>query len=265
MKLGFSTTCTFPVPLETSFVMGKEAGFDGIEIMVSANKQTRDPKYLNHLSQKYRLPILSFHAPTLLLTHFVWGKDPGVKLEKTAELAATVGASTVVVHPPYVWQKGYKDLLLDLVTQVERNTGVVVAVENMFPWKVKNTAVKAYEPDWETTVDTVSHLTYDFSHAALSGWDSLEQVRKLHSQIAHIHLCDGIGNIEGSDGKIFDEHLLPGMGNQKVAECLQFLKLAGWEGHVVAEINTKTARNNIERFHMLKHVSDWTRSTLELG
>lgn len=264
MKIGFSTTCTFPVTLEASFVMGREAGYDGIEIMISGNKQTRDANYLKHLSEKYKLPILSFHAPTLLLTHFVWGNDPGVKLEKTAELAAETGANTVVVHPPYVWQKEYKGKFLDLVAEVERNTGVVIAVENMFPWKVKNTSIAAYSPSWEEIVEKTPHLTYDFSHAALSGWNSLEHIKELKDQISHIHLCDGFGNVTDEDkGKIFDEHLMPGMGNQRVAECLQYLKSVGWDGHVVAEINTKTARNNIERFHMVKHVSDWTRNVLE--
>lgn len=265
MKSGFSTTCTIPANLETSFMIGQEAGFDGIEVMIMGSKLTRDAKYLQDLSDKYALPILSLHAPTLLLTHFVWGKDPAVKLEKSAELAAELNVGTVVVHPPYAMQKQYASIFLDLVQKVEKNTGVIIAVENMFPWRVKNREVAAYAPSWDEIIETVPHLTYDFSHASLSGWNSYEILPKLVDKIAHIHLCDGVGlhghdDVEDSGGKIFDEHLLPGMGNQRVAECLQLLKAAGWDGNIVAEINTKTARNNVERYNMLNHVAQWTDS-----
>lgn len=260
MKIGFSTTCTFPSSLETSFKMGKEAGFDGIEIMISANKLSRDVGYLKELENKFSLPVLSFHAPTLLLTHFVWSRDPAVKLERTAELAAEMGSETVVVHPPYSWQKQYSENFLTLVKHIQKNTGVTIAVENMFPWRVKNRMVQAYSPKWETIVESGVNLTYDFSHGSLSGWNSLNVISELYPQIKHVHLCDGAG-VDTSTGKdkIFDEHLLPGMGNQQVAESLQFLKEQNWSGSVVAEINMKNARNNLERFNTLAYVADWAK------
>lgn len=263
MKIGFSTTCTFPVSIDESFRMGKEAGFDGIEVMVSANKMSRDPKYLNFLEEKHGLPILSFHAPTLLLTHFVWSKDPAVKLAKTADLAAEVGANVVVVHPPYRWQKEYASQFLQLVNKIEKDSGVTIAVENMFPWRVNGKEVPAYTPNWETIVEETNHLTYDFSHAALSGWDSLSVLPVIKNKLAHIHLCDGIGTSlpEGKD-KVFDEHLLPGMGGQRVAESLQYLQKENWNGHVVAEVNTRKAINETERFNTLAYVAKWTKAVL---
>ena len=103
IPIGMSTTCVFPASVEKAFKMARLAGFDGMEIMVTNDPVTQDPIALRELSEKYSLPILSIHAPTLFLTTFVWGRDPGVKLQRSAELAAAVGAPSVVVHPPFRW------------------------------------------------------------------------------------------------------------------------------------------------------------------
>lgn len=107
-----STTCVYPQPVENAFVMAKRAGFDGVEIMVTNDEVTQDDDALRAMSEKHGLPILSIHAPVLLLTHFVWGRDPKVKLERSAELARAVGAPAVVVHPPFRWQAGYAESFL---------------------------------------------------------------------------------------------------------------------------------------------------------
>jgi sugar phosphate isomerase/epimerase len=262
-KIGFSTSCTFPYSLDKSFKIGKEAGYDGIEIMITNDKLTRDASYLRSLEDKYDLPILSFHAPTLLLTHFVWGTDPQVKLHRTAELAAEVGADTVVVHPPFAWQGAYSEDFLEIVEDITKDTDVAIAVENMFPWRFKDRVMKAYKPSWETIVDTTPYITLDFSHAALSGWNSFEVAQTLGNKLRHIHLCDGIGtsNPNGKD-KVFDEHLLPGQGNQPIKETLKYLQTNDWDGHIVAEINTRKARSRNERLNMLKDTLKWTRNVL---
>jgi sugar phosphate isomerase/epimerase len=263
-KIGFSTSCTFPSSLDKSFQIGKEAGYDGIEIMITNDKFTRDVNYLKMLEDKYELPILSFHAPTLLLTHFVWSTDPQVKLHRTAELAAEVGADTVVVHPPFAWQGVYSEHFLEIVEDITEDTSVAIAVENMFPWRVRGREMKAYKPSWDNIVETTPFITLDFSHAALSGWDSLEVAQTLGSKLRHIHLCDGVGTSNPDEkDKVFDEHLLPGQGNQPVKETLQYLKNKNWDGHIVAEINTRKARSKAERLKMLKDTLNWTRNVLD--
>lgn len=261
-KIGFSTSCTFPATLERSFAIGSEAGYDGIEIMVTNDKRTREANYIKMLEDKYELPVLSFHAPTLLLTHFVWGTDPQVKLHRTAELTAEVGGDTVVVHPPFFWQGEYSENFLEIVEVIAKDTGVKIAVENMFPWRVKGREIQAYSPTWEDITKRTPHLTLDFSHAALAGEESLKIATKHHNKIAHVHLCDGIGTSNPDDkDKVFDEHLLPGQGNQKVKETLQYLKSQKWDGHIVAEINTRKA-NKVQRLQLLKDTYKFAKDAL---
>ena len=249
IRIGMSSTCAYPLPLEDSFQLAKEAGYDGVEIMVTRDENTQDAAALTALSERYDLPILSIHAPVLLLTHFVWGRDPRVKLEKSADLAGQVGASTVVVHPPFRWQAGYAEDFLRIVRDLGAHTGLQIAVENMFPWKIGGRGVKAYSPGWDPTVMDCPAVTLDFSHCALSGHDSLSMATALGERLRHVHLCDGSGSLD--EGRVFDEHLLPGQGSEPVAEVLQLLAASAWTGSIVAEVNTRTARSESERLAML--------------
>ena len=128
IRIGMSSTCAYPLPLEDSFRLAEQAGYDGVEIMVTRDEATQDAAALTALSERYGLPIFSIHAPVLLLTHFVWGRDPRVKLERSAELAGQVGAGTVVVHPPFRWQAGYAEDFLDIVRELSGSTGLHVGV-----------------------------------------------------------------------------------------------------------------------------------------
>jgi sugar phosphate isomerase/epimerase len=257
IRIGMSSTCVYPLPLEDAFRLAQLAGYDGVEVMVTRDEVTQDAAKLTALSERYSLPILSIHAPVLLLTHFVWGRDPRVKLEKSAALAARVGADTVVVHPPFRWQAGYAEDFLDIVRRLGAETGLQIAVENMFPWKIGGRGVKAYSPGWDTTLMDCPAVTLDFSHSALSGYDSLAMATALGNRLRHVHLCDGSGSLD--EGRVFDEHLLPGRGTQPVAEVLNLLADARWTGAIVAEINTRTARTEPDRLAMLTEARAFAR------
>jgi len=257
IRIGMSTTCVFPLSSEHAFRLARLAGFDGIEVMVTRDEGTQDAASLLDLSARYELPIISIHAPVLLLTHFVWGRDPRVKLERSAQLAKDVGASTVVVHPPFRWQAGYADEFLRIVREITETSGVDIAVENMFPWTWGGRSLRAYAPSWDTTAMDCDAVTLDFSHCALSGYDSLEMATALGDRLRHVHLCDGTGSIE--EGKVFDEHLVPGRGNEPVAEVLAMLTKAHWTGAIVAEINTRKAASEYERLALLRETLDFAR------
>ncbi|MFD1715706.1 sugar phosphate isomerase/epimerase family protein [Amnibacterium flavum] len=260
IKVGMSTSCVFPASTERAFALARSAGYDGIEVMVTRDRATQDADTLRSLSERYELPILSVHAPVLLLTHFVWGRDPRVKLERSAGLAAELGASTVVVHPPFTWQRSYARRFAEIVAETRTATGVEIAVENMFPWKVRGLSVAAYAPGWDPTGFDFDAVTLDFSHAALSGRDALGMAELLGDRVRHIHLCDGSGSLD--EGKIFDEHLLPGRGGQPVAETLQWLARRDWDGSVIAEVNIRSARNDTSRLALLRETLEFARANL---
>jgi sugar phosphate isomerase/epimerase len=261
IPIGMSTTCVFPASVEKAFKLARLAGFDGMEIMVTNDPVSQDPIALNALSEKYSLPILSIHAPTLFLTTFVWGRDPGVKLRRSAELAAAVGAPSVVVHPPFRWQSGYAENFVRIVAETQAETGIEICVENMFPWKVGGKNVKAYLPSPDPIDMNPDAMTLDFSHASLTGRDSLEYAMAMGDRLRHIHLCDGTRSVD--EGNMFDEHLVPGRGNQPVAETLKYLADSHWTGQVVAEVTLHKIRDEKTKLRMLKETVAFAK--LHLG
>lgn len=263
ITIGMSTSAVYPLPTEHAFRLARLAGFDGVEVMVTNDEVTQDARALLKLSESYELPILAIHAPVLLLTHFVWGRDPRVKLEKSAELARSVGASTVVVHPPFRWQAQYARDFLRIVRETATKYGVEIAVENMFPWKVAGKNLKAYAPSSDPTAMDCDAMTLDFSHASLSGRDSLEFAMAMGSRLRHVHLCDGSGSMD--EGRIFDEHLLPGHGSEPVAEVLDYLVRQDWNGSVVAEVNTRKAKTEQARLDLLRETLAFAQDRLHVA
>lgn len=260
IRVGMSTSSVYPLPPEQAFRLAHLAGYDGVEVMVTNDGATQDAAGLRALMKRHRLPILSIHAPVLLLTHFVWGRDPEVKLEKSAELARAVGAETVVVHPPFRWQADYARDFERIVRETAAHYDVEIAVENMFPWKLGGRSLKAYSPSADPTQLDCDSMTLDFSHASLAGRDSLELAIAMGEHLRHVHLCDGSGST--NDGQIFDEHLLPGYGSEPVAEVLEYLVREGWDGSVVAEVNTRKAGDEQERLALLVETLAFARDKL---
>lgn len=258
ISIGMGTTSALPRRLHDAFRLAAEAGFDGVEIMVTSDPDTRDPRVITALSERFGMPVLSIHAPVLVLTTFVYGLDARVKLERSVELAQQVGATTVVVHPPFRWQVFAARNFEASVRELTARSGIAIAVENMFPVTVRGRDREAYAPSWNPGELTVDALTLDFSHAALAGVSALDLARQWGDRLRHVHLCDG-SSIEPND-RVLDEHLLPGRGAQPVAEVLQLLARRGFAGSLIAEINTRSCGSDDDaRLALLRETVQFAR------
>jgi sugar phosphate isomerase/epimerase len=260
ITVGMSSSCVYPLGIEAAFRLARLGGFDGIEIMITDEKTTQDARRLRALSRQHRMPIVSVHAPVFLRTQLVWGTDHRVKLERSAALARDVGATTVVAHPPFLWQRGYAAGFVGTVRETARRFGVEVAVENMFPWRVAGHRIAGYLPGFDPSRSDYDAMTLDFSHASMSGRDSLDLALAMGSRLRHVHLCDGTGSIDPR--KVLDEHLLPGHGAEPVAEVLQHLALRGWSGSVIAEVDLHAAKTDAARLPLLRETAAFAREHL---
>ncbi|EWS82596.1 sugar phosphate isomerase/epimerase family protein [Brachybacterium phenoliresistens] len=232
IPVGVSTSSVFPASVEECFRLAAEIGYDGVEVMVSTSKVTRSVQELAALSRAYRQPILSLHAPTLFLLQHVWGLDPWVKIERTAQMAVDLDVPTIVAHPPFRWQGSYARGFVEGVARLQEKYGVEIAVENMYPWRLGVREAMIYLPDHDPTDEDYQHVTVDLSHAATAGDDALAMIDRLGDRLAHLHLADGTGRTTK------DEHLPPGEGNQPCAEVLRRLSNRGWRGSVLLEVST---------------------------
>ncbi len=259
--VALSTASVYPQTCEDAFEMAARLGYDGIEVMVWSDPTSQDPEAVAELSEHFGVPVLAVHAPTLLLTPRVWGSALWPKVDRAAAMAARLGARSVVVHPPFRWQREYASTFPEGVARIGAEHGVTMAVENMYPWRARSKEFEAYLPNWDTARSPASmfpDVTLDVSHAATAGQSCLELARGLGERLKHVHLTDGKGSFK-------DEHLLPGEGTQPVAALLHHLAATDFGGVVVMEVGTRRARSPGERERQLADALAFTRGHLAAG
>ncbi|GAA1479620.1 sugar phosphate isomerase/epimerase [Gordonia sinesedis] len=276
IPVGLSTASVYPQNTEAAFGYAAELGFDGIELMVWGDPVSQDIRHIEYLSERYQVPVLSIHAPCLLISQRVWGRDPLGKLTRSVEAAEALGAGTVVVHPPFRWQRAYTAGFDDHIAQLEADTGVAVAVENMFPMRADRLfgagersarrlqrrggtpgfAASAFGKSTDPTDDGYANYTLDLSHTATAGVDAMALFERMGANLSHLHLADG-------SGAATDEHLIPGDGAQPCAEVCRRLAASDFDGAVVLEVTTSGARNKPERSALLSRSLDFARQHLE--
>jgi len=260
-KVALSTASVYPESTATAFEIAARLGYDGVEVMVWTDPVSQDPYALLRLSQHYQVPILAVHAPCLLITQRVWTTDPWAKLQRAQFAAELLGAKTVVVHPPFRWQRDYARGFRRGIERLAGETDVRFAVENMFPLRVRGREISAYQPSWdvaggvETEAGEYRDYTLDLSHAAVSQSDALAMLDAMGERLSHLHMADGTGLTR-------DEHLIPGRGTQPCAEVLRELAARRFDGTVIVEVNTRRALDRAEREHDLAEALAFCRGHL---
>ena len=251
-KVALSTASVYPESTATAFRIASRLGYDGVEVMVWTDPVSQDIEALRRLSDYYGIPVLAIHAPCLLVTQRVWSTDPWTKLVRARAAAEKLGASTVVVHPPFRWQRQYAREFVRGIERMADETEVRFAVENMYPWRYREREMLAYAPGWDPTDNDYRHFTIDLSHTATARADALEMVDRMGDRLAHVHLADGTDSAR-------DEHLVPGRGTQPCADVLERLAVNGFSGTVVIEVNTRRAMSGAEREADLAEALAYTR------
>ncbi len=251
-RIALSSASVYPESTATAFELAARLGYDGLEVMVWTDPISQDVEALKRLSDYHGTPILAIHAPCLVVTQRVWGTEPWTKLVRARKAADTLGAGTVVVHPPFRWQREYARDFVAGIERMAQETDIRFAVENMFPLRARGRTVTPYSPDFDPSEEDFRHFTLDLSHTAVSRSDALEMASRMGDRLSHIHIADGLGTAR-------DEHLVPGRGEQPCAELLEGLAARGFGGTVVVEINTRRAETRAERESDLAEALAFTR------
>jgi sugar phosphate isomerase/epimerase len=212
-----SSSSVYPESTERTFALAADLGYDGVEIMVTADAQTQRADHLLPLAERYDIPVMAVHSPCLVVSSLVWSRDPLVKLDRTIQLAESLGARTVVVHPPFVWQRAAAASFEVALRLLQESTTVRIAVENEYPQRRAGQQFSLYRPHWDPTMFDCPWYTLDLSHCAASGSDAMEVARRMGNRLVHVHLADGA--VKGSD-----QHLVPGAGNQPWKDVLRLIR-----------------------------------------
>jgi sugar phosphate isomerase/epimerase len=252
-RIGLSTVSVYPESTAHAFGYASSIGYDAVEVMVGVDGLSQQTEAVRQLSVHHDMPISAIHAPCLLFTQRVWGTEPWGKLYRSAEMANAVGARTVVVHPPFRWQKEYAAGFVAGIERLEKETGLNFAVENMYPWKASSRrGVEMYLPGRDPSEESYANATIDLSHAAIAGDGIVEMAERLGPRLRHVHLTDGTGSAK-------DEHLVPGRGTTGADRFLEHLASSGFDGEIIVEINTRKAATKTDREIDLRESLEFAR------
>jgi sugar phosphate isomerase/epimerase len=208
-----------------------EAGFTEIELMVTRDTRTHEPDIPLKLAEERGLSIASVHGPFLVITKSVWGMDPIGKINRGIEMCQALGADTLVVHPPFLWERSYATWITERAEESYASTGVKVAVETMYPKWVAGRKLRGYR--WLDPAELAAMAPYvvlDTSHLSVARHDILDGYEVLAPRLTHIHLSDNAG-----DGK--DGHLELGRGSLPLVRFLSELRRTKYAGAISLELS----------------------------
>jgi sugar phosphate isomerase/epimerase len=218
--------------LDETFELLAEAGFDGVELMITQDRLSQDPHRMAAVARRYGLPVPAIHGPFLLATWLVYGTDPKGKLDRCVEFAETARVSTIVIHPPYRWQTGYASWLSDRIVEIHEQTGITVAVENMFPVLVNGRRLQFHSGIEPRELRQYPYVTLDLSHLAVSGVDILDAQEELADRVVHVHVSNNAGKGRDTHAGL-DDGVLP------VPAFLEGLAASRFPGAVTLELDVR--------------------------
>ena len=243
----FSTGSLWSYGIERCFDFAARAGFDGVELMVDQRWDTRQPDFVQRLSDRYHLPVMAVHSPFSPSVPG-WPPDQPGRIQQSVKLAQALGAKVVVHHLPLsvglIWaQVTHKSLLLPVpgwdtgqpyCRWLERDypalqacCGVTLCIENMPAhhafgrrWNLNH---------WNSPEEIVRFpsLTMDTTHLGTWGLEAADVYPRLNGRVRHVHLSN-------YDGK---EHRRPEAGCLKLDRLLARLAVDDYQGAVSLEMS----------------------------
>lgn len=219
--------------LDRAMAILADAGFVDIELMVTRDPRTQVPDIPLRLANEHGLRIKSIHGPFLVISKNVWGLDPLGKIRRGIEMCKHVGADSLIVHPPYLWERRYAAWVTNECAEASIESGVTVAVETMYPKWVAGRQMRAYrwlEP--EDLYEAAPHVVLDTSHVTVSRKDIIESYRVLAPKLVHIHLSDN-----ARDGR--DGHLELEQGKLPLDKFLAEVRKSRYEGVISLELSVR--------------------------
>ena len=233
MKILLSSGSLHTLPLEKAFHIASEAGYDGVEVIISENVgQGEGYSLLRDL--KEIVPIYVLHAPFNLM---LGGGDRIAALIKTVDLAKRISVPMVNFHPPK-----WSDLEIKFwrwmytVRDFQRELGggrVSIAMENM-PYGGRPLRFNPYI--LRKTKDMVNfiekknlYFTFDCTHMGTAK-------ANFEGSFLRLYRTKRVKNIHFSDYCNKKEHLLPGHGILPLASLLEYLKESSYDEMITLEI-----------------------------
>ncbi|MGX9365266.1 sugar phosphate isomerase/epimerase family protein [Desulfoplanes sp. PS50] len=223
-----STGCLFDRPLEEIARICVDAGFDGLELILS-HPDMLDEGWLRKATGNCR--IISLHAP--FRKWALWGGHLHAWKDTIALGNRLEHVRHITLHPPHFrqgelslfwWFRSSYDLPMDMEADPKLNLGI----ENL-PWNQQSPFAK--DPLTSLAVlcaKKQTTMTLDTCHLGVSGYNILKGWERIpRSLVTNIHFSDAAG---------IKEHLWPGTGDLPLFEFLNLVARDGYTNNLTMEV-----------------------------
>jgi sugar phosphate isomerase/epimerase len=227
-------------PLGWSMNVFADAGFSAVEVLFAHGVETRDADKICGFARAAGLSVPVVHGPYMLFLRNVFSSNYVEKTRRSIELAAEIGADTLVAHGPLRWERAHTDWARDEAADEAAEHGVRFAMENLYPvWGMNFSSIVLPEE-----LEGFRHTVFDTSHFAVTGVDLFEAWHRLGDRIAHLHVSNNLGN-----GK--DSHAPLGTGVLPIDRFLAHVGRSGYSGTITLELDVRPYvddRDDLVRF-----------------
>jgi sugar phosphate isomerase/epimerase len=250
MRVSLSTGCLYCYPLKSVFRLAKEAGFDGLELVISPEVVLRGSGYITTLAESSGLEIYSMHPP--LFPYPGWSDLPRL-IPKAAKLALELECPILVVHPPKTESmdsfegERYVRRMLE-ATNLLKGTVTRLCLENPAVFRPRDhryalhnpVALRAFADRYDLPV------TLDTAHAGSGDFPLGELCTLMDGRLVNVHFSD-----LGSPPRALDRpvlytylkhHQLPGEGYLPLGPFLHQLAGLGYDGPITLELSPVSLR-----------------------
>jgi len=248
VKLSLSTGSLYLYPLRTSFRLAREAGFDGVELVVGPELLWRGGATVKRLADEYGLTIFSLHPPLFAMPGW---RDYGTSVRKLMALAEGTEASLIVLHSPAVdsWEHPNSRAFLSALDMAQRalaGSFIRLALENPTPPRrgrrllTDPVMLRAFVQAHDLP------LVLDTAHAGSLPYPLRQIYHLCNGRLVNVHLSDVASSFSLPDilglHAYFRCHQFPGEGRLPLKDFLRCLTADGYQGPITLELSPVALR-----------------------
>ncbi|MGH2515803.1 MAG: sugar phosphate isomerase/epimerase family protein [Ktedonobacterales bacterium] len=262
MRISFSTGTFYHRGLAYSLRLAREAGFDGVELVVGGRYIIQGTAPYQRAVAASGVSVLSVHPPFYLLPG--WPRRFTQSIPQLASITQALGGELCVVHTPFLTSTETPRALRYSAGLRQALAAADLRIEIALESSQYNERDRRYLlDDLRALVDFAQErgcaVTFDTCHAGANGEDILACYEIVRPALRNVHLSDVIWRA----GKPIT-HRLPGEGTLPLAPFLGLLARDGYDGLVTLEIHPREASflNPTHALRRLRTAIDFVRGAL---
>lgn len=242
MLPSLSTACLYHLPLRIIFRLAAEAGFDGVELVMSPEIWLRGADFVAGAARRYDLTVHSVHQTLLCVSPRGGGAG---RMVDAVETALALGAHCVVAHNTWAedWEAPKAQRWLDTIKACRERLGDTdtrLSLENQGIYTEEQQSLLQEVPalfDFAERYDLA--ITLDTCHVGTEDLTATYELVK--DRLVNVHLSDLSFSspslphpfLQG----LLTRHRMPGQGDLPLDDLMRRLAADGFAGPISVEVS----------------------------